>query len=90
MAQLGAFVDRWSAFHLPTPPGRLVVPGPLRAFFLAGMARASEVPVLAVVPGDQDAEGYRHKETGGQPGRPVSGDKPGFSRIRVHVHHSYA
>ena len=36
MAQLGAFVDRWSALDLPTPPGRWVVPGPLRAYFVSG------------------------------------------------------
>jgi transcription-repair coupling factor (superfamily II helicase) len=56
MAQLGAFVDRWSALEIPTPPGRLVVPGPLRAFFLAGMAARSPAPVLAVVPGEQEAD----------------------------------
>ncbi|NNL14241.1 MAG: transcription-repair coupling factor [Acidimicrobiia bacterium] len=56
MAQLGAFVDRWSALDMPTPPGRLVVPGPLRAFFLAGIAARASAPVLAVVPGEQEAE----------------------------------
>ncbi len=56
MAQLGAFVDRWSKLDVPTPPGRLVVPAPLRAFFLAGMAGSTAAPVLAVVPGEQDAD----------------------------------
>jgi len=56
MAQLGAFVDRWSTLELPTPPDRLVVPGPLRAYFIAGMAARASGPVLAVVPGEQDAD----------------------------------
>ena len=56
MAQLGAFVDRWSTVGFPTPPGRLVVPGSLRAFFLAGLAAAAAAPVLAIVPGEQEAE----------------------------------
>ncbi len=56
MAQLGAFVDRWSVLDLPTPPGRMVVPGPLRAYFVAGIAARATAPVLAVVPGEQDAE----------------------------------
>jgi transcription-repair coupling factor (superfamily II helicase) len=56
MAQLGAFVDRWSELQIPTPPGRLVVPAPLRAFFVAGLAARSSAPVLAIVPGEQDAD----------------------------------
>ncbi|NNC93561.1 MAG: transcription-repair coupling factor, partial [Acidimicrobiia bacterium] len=56
MAQLGAFVDRWSTLEVPTPPGRLVVPGPLRAFFIAGLAARASSPVLAVVPGEQEAD----------------------------------
>ena len=56
MAQLGAFVDRWSELEIPTPPGRLVVPGPLRAYFLAGLASGSPAPVLAIVPGEQEAD----------------------------------
>ncbi|NNL69062.1 MAG: transcription-repair coupling factor, partial [Acidimicrobiia bacterium] len=56
MAQLSAYVDRWSRLELPTPPGRLVVPAPLRAYFVSGVAASAEAPVLAVVPGEQDAE----------------------------------
>ena len=56
MAQLGAFVDRWSALDLPTPPGRWVVPGPLRAYFVSGVAARATAPVLVVVPGEQEAE----------------------------------
>ncbi len=56
MAQLGAFVDRWSTREMPSVPGRYVVPAPLRAFFLAGLALASQKPVLAVVAGDQEAD----------------------------------
>ncbi len=53
---LAPFVDRWSAARLPSVPGRLVVPPGLRAFLAVGLAAAAEAPVLAVVPGERDAE----------------------------------
>lgn len=55
-APLAPLVDRWRPDHLPVPPGRLVVPPAARAFFLAGMAARSAGPVLAIVPGERDAE----------------------------------
>ncbi|HSG78882.1 MAG TPA: transcription-repair coupling factor, partial [Acidimicrobiia bacterium] len=53
---LGPLVDRWGTDARPETPGRLVIPPALRAFFLAGMAAAAEGPVLAVVPGEREAE----------------------------------
>ncbi len=55
-APLLALVDRWSKEHLPPFDGRHVVPPSARAFVLAGMARLSDRPVLAIVPGERDAE----------------------------------
>ncbi|MBN2114647.1 MAG: transcription-repair coupling factor [Acidimicrobiia bacterium] len=49
---LAQLLDRWR--HYPTVPGRLVVPPGLRAWFAAALAARS--PVLAVVPGERDAE----------------------------------
>ena len=37
-------------------PGQLVVPPPLRAFFLAGVAAMAPGPVLGIVPSERDAE----------------------------------
>ncbi|MFH1331244.1 MAG: transcription-repair coupling factor [Actinomycetota bacterium] len=49
---LALLLERWR--HRPTAPGRLVVPPGLRAWFAAALA--SRGPVLAVVPGERDAE----------------------------------
>jgi transcription-repair coupling factor (superfamily II helicase) len=51
-APLAVLLERWR--HRPTVPGRLVVPPGLRALFLAGLA--ADRPVLAVVPGEREAE----------------------------------
>jgi len=37
-------------------PGRFVVPSAMRAFVLAGIQRHSDSPILAVVPGEREAE----------------------------------
>jgi len=55
-APLASLVDRWQPHHLPNLPGRLVVPPSARAFFLAGMATHATGPLLAIVPGERDAE----------------------------------
>ncbi|MFQ5948336.1 MAG: hypothetical protein ACE5KX_05710 [Acidimicrobiia bacterium] len=55
-APLAPLVDRWRPDHFPPPLGRLVVPPGLRAFFVAGLAAGAEGPVLALVPGERDAE----------------------------------
>jgi transcription-repair coupling factor (superfamily II helicase) len=55
-APLAPLVDRWLPRHLPNLPGRLVVPPPARAFFLAGLAAHASGPMLAIVPGERDAE----------------------------------
>lgn len=55
-APLQALVARWRARPTTPVPGSLVVPAPLRAFFLAGMAASASGPVLAVIPGERDAE----------------------------------
>jgi len=49
---LALLLERWR--HHPTVPGRLVVPPGLRAWFVAALAARG--PVLAVVPGERDAE----------------------------------
>ena len=49
---LALLLERWR--HHPTVPGRLVVPPGLRAWFAAALAARG--PVLAVVPGERDAE----------------------------------
>ena len=48
--------DRWTQELLPPFDGRHVIPPALRAFVLAGMARRAEAPILALVPGERDAE----------------------------------
>ncbi len=55
-APLAPLVERWTGDLLPTVPGRIAVPAPLRAFFLAGMAAATARPVLAIVPREREAE----------------------------------
>jgi transcription-repair coupling factor (superfamily II helicase) len=55
-APLEALVACWRVRPPPAAPGRLVVPAPLRAFFLAGVAATARGPVLAVIPGERDAE----------------------------------
>jgi transcription-repair coupling factor (superfamily II helicase) len=49
---LAALLERWR--HRPTVPGRLVVPPGLRALLAASLAARG--PVLAVVPGEREAE----------------------------------
>ncbi|MBM3694682.1 MAG: transcription-repair coupling factor [Actinobacteria bacterium] len=49
---LALLLDRWR--HRPTVPGRLVVPAGLRAYLAAALAARG--PVLAVLPGERDAE----------------------------------
>ena len=49
---LALLLERWR--HRPTVPGRLVVPPGLRASFASSLAARG--PVLAVVPGERDAE----------------------------------
>lgn len=48
--------DRWTKDLLPPFDGRHVIPPALRAFVLAGMARRADAPLLALVPGERDAE----------------------------------
>jgi transcription-repair coupling factor (superfamily II helicase) len=55
-APLAALVERWRRRPLPAVPGRLVVPPGLRAWFLAGLGARMERPILAIVPGERDAE----------------------------------
>ncbi len=53
---LSNLLKRWKADLNPEFPGRVVVPPPLRAVALAGMAEHLDRPLLAVVPGERDAE----------------------------------
>ncbi len=55
-APLFALGDRWTRELLPPFDGRHVIPPALRAFVLAGMARRAGRPLLALVPGERDAE----------------------------------
>ena len=55
-APLAALVDRFTPEHVPTMPGRFVVPPAVRAYVLAGMAAQLQQPILAVVPGEREAE----------------------------------
>ncbi|MDX1690319.1 MAG: CarD family transcriptional regulator, partial [Acidimicrobiia bacterium] len=55
-APLAPLVDRWGTRARPEIPGRLVVPPALRAYHLAGVARHAGAPVLAVVPGEREAD----------------------------------
>ena len=58
VAPLSQLVDRWTPPLLSklTADGRVVVPPPARAYFLAGLAARSDGPILALVPGERDAE----------------------------------
>ncbi len=53
---LSVVVDRWPVACLPSEPGRVAVPPQLRALLLAAMAAHASAPILAVVPGERDAE----------------------------------
>ncbi len=53
---LASLVERWTGDLLPTVPGRVAVPAPLRAFLVAGMAGAGKRPLLVVVPREREAE----------------------------------
>ncbi|HSM02153.1 MAG TPA: transcription-repair coupling factor [Acidimicrobiia bacterium] len=55
-APLAALAARWRDQKPIDIPGHLVVPPPLRAFFLAGLASKAPGPILAIVPGERDAE----------------------------------
>ncbi len=55
-APLRALVARWRARPTTPVPGSIVVPPPLRALFLAGLAAGAPGPVFALVPGERDAE----------------------------------
>ncbi len=55
-APLQALVDRWKPEHIPDRGFRVVVPRQLRAYLLAGAAAHASGPVVAVVPGERDAE----------------------------------
>ena len=55
-APLARLLDAIEVDLVPDIPGRLVVPPHVRAVFLAGMARSLDRAVLAVVPGERDAE----------------------------------
>ncbi len=58
VAPLSQLVDRWTPPLLSelTADDRVVIPPPARAFFLAGLAARADGPILAVVPGERDAE----------------------------------
>jgi len=53
---LSALVDRWRSDDFPPLPGRWVVPGGARSFALAGVANRRRVPVVAITPGEREAE----------------------------------
>jgi transcription-repair coupling factor (superfamily II helicase) len=55
-APLSALARLWPEDRLPEIPGRAAVPPALRALLLAAMAGAGDRPVLAVVPGEHEAE----------------------------------
>ena len=55
-APLGALLERWHRELDPPLPGRYVVPPPARAVMLAALAERRGEPVLAVVPGEREAE----------------------------------
>ncbi len=55
-APLAALLTRWTADLVPDTPGRVVVPAPARALMLAGVAQHVDRPVLAIVPGEREAE----------------------------------
>jgi transcription-repair coupling factor (superfamily II helicase) len=55
-APLSEILERWTNELLPPVPGRIVVPPSLRAVTLAGMVQGTPRPILAVVPGEREAE----------------------------------
>ncbi|MEX2419067.1 MAG: transcription-repair coupling factor [Acidimicrobiia bacterium] len=55
-APLEALAAVWRDRRPIDIPGHLVVPAPLRALFLAGLAIRADGPVFALVPGERDAE----------------------------------
>ncbi len=55
-APLLPLVRQWPAVFHPGPGERLVVPPPLRAVTLAGVAARLDVPLVAIVPGERTAE----------------------------------
>ena len=55
-APLASLVERWRPHKLPGATGRLVVPPNARAILLGGLAAKAPGAVLAVVPGERDAE----------------------------------
>ncbi len=54
-APLAPLVAAWKEFRF-VAPGRVVVPAPLRAFFLAGVAAQADRHVVAIVPSDFEAD----------------------------------
>ena len=55
-APLSVLLDRFGRDLGPVFEGRTVIPPPLRAIILAGSARQLSRPVLAIVPGEREAE----------------------------------
>ena len=55
-APLEPLVASWKRLELPDPLGRVVVPPAARAIFLAGLANRVSEPILAVIPGEREAE----------------------------------
>lgn len=55
-APLAPLVGRWRADALPKPTDRVVVAAGARAFLTAGLAARTDGPLLAIVPGERDAE----------------------------------
>ena len=53
---LSVLLDRWPAARTPAIPSRIAVPPALRALTLAAVGRDVAGPVLALVPGERDAE----------------------------------
>ena len=55
-APLASLAELYPADLVPDVPGRYVVPASARAVMLAGIARHLDGPVLAMVPGEREAE----------------------------------
>ena len=55
-APLAALVAAWTKDLDPTIPGRSIVPPNARAFILAATASRRDEPLLAIVPGEREAE----------------------------------
>ena len=56
LAPLAPLVGRWRAEVLPKAADRVVVAPGARAFLTAGLAARTDGPLLAIVPGERDAE----------------------------------